>query len=48
LVIDDAVDLAMVMVEWLSRRNHEAFRISRGSEIKDWVQTIRSMSFCST
>jgi len=39
LVIDDEVDLAMVMVEWLSRRGHEAFRISRGNEIKGWVQS---------
>jgi DNA-binding response OmpR family regulator len=39
LVIDDEVDLAMVMVEWLSRRGYEAFGISRGSEIKDWVQS---------
>jgi DNA-binding response OmpR family regulator len=39
LVIDDEVDLAAVMVEWLSKRGHEAFQISRGSEIKDWVQS---------
>jgi DNA-binding response OmpR family regulator len=28
----------MVMVEWVSRRSHEAFHINRGSEINDWVQ----------
>jgi DNA-binding response OmpR family regulator len=39
LVIDDEVDLALVMVEWLSRRGYEAFPITGGSEIKDWVQS---------
>ena len=39
LVIDDEVDLTLVLVEWLSRRGYEAFRISRGTEIRDWVQS---------
>jgi len=39
LVIDDEVDLTLVLVEWLSRRGYEAFRISRGVEVRDWVQS---------
>lgn len=26
------------MLEWLSRKGHEAFRITQGTEVRDWVQ----------
>ena len=37
LVVDDEAELTQILVEWLSKKGHEAVGLTAGSSVRDWV-----------